>query len=56
MARPRFTRRLVQGLGPGVRYLEVDAGHGLVYPSQPGWPEVERAVLEFADQLLVASV
>lgn len=55
VARPRYTRRLVQRLGPGVRYLEVDAGHGLVYPGRPGWPEVERAVLGFADQVLGVS-
>lgn len=51
VARPRYTRRLVQRLGPGVRYIEIDAGHGLVYPDQPGWPEVERVVLGFADEL-----
>jgi carboxylesterase len=52
VARPGYTRRLVQGLGPGVRYLEIDAGHSLVYPSEPGWPKVKQTVLAFADEVL----
>jgi carboxylesterase len=51
LARPRYTRRLVQGLGPGVRYHEVDVGHGLVYPDEPSWAEVEGTVLAFADHV-----
>jgi hypothetical protein len=56
LARPRYTRRLVERLGPGVRYLEIDAGHGLVYPSEPSWREVEKSVLDFADQVLGRSM
>lgn len=52
VARPRYTQKLAQCLGPEVRYREIDAGHGLVYPSEPSWAEVERAVLAFAEQVL----
>jgi pimeloyl-ACP methyl ester carboxylesterase len=51
IARARYTRRLVQGLGRGVRYHEVDADHSLIYPDEPSWAEVERTVLAFADQV-----
>jgi pimeloyl-ACP methyl ester carboxylesterase len=52
VAQPYFTRRLVQRLGPDVRYHEIDAGHGLVYPEEPSWPAVEQVVLAFAGQVL----
>jgi carboxylesterase len=52
VARPRYTRRLVRRLGPGIRYIEVDGGHSLVYPSEPIWPTVEQAVLEFAADVI----
>ena len=55
VAHPRFTRRLVQVLGQDVRYFEIDAGHGLVYPEEPSWAEVKQAVLAFADQVLESS-
>jgi len=55
VARPRYARRLAQCLGPGARYQEIDAGHGLVYSLEPSWPEVQQAVLAFADQVLEAS-
>jgi len=56
VARPRYTRRLAQRLGPGARYQEIDAGHGLVYASEPSWPEVQQIVIAFADQVFQASV
>jgi alpha-beta hydrolase superfamily lysophospholipase len=54
VARPRYTRRLVRRLGPGIRYTEVDGGHSLVYPTDPVWPTVEKAVLDFADEVIRA--
>jgi pimeloyl-ACP methyl ester carboxylesterase len=51
VARPRYARRLAECLGTGARYLEIDAGHGLVYPAEPSWPEVKQTVLAFADEI-----
>jgi pimeloyl-ACP methyl ester carboxylesterase len=55
VARPRYARRLARCLSPGARYQEIDAGHGLVYCSEPSWPEVRQTVLAFADQVLEGS-
>jgi pimeloyl-ACP methyl ester carboxylesterase len=49
VARPQFTRRLVRRLANVVGYVELDAGHRLVYTSEKSWPRVEREVLDFAD-------
>ena len=46
--RPAQTRRLLRRLPAPLTYLEVAAGHTLMGPRCPVWPEVERAVLEFA--------
>jgi carboxylesterase len=51
VAKPRFTRRLARRLAHKAGYVEVDAGHRLVYPSEPGWPRVEREVLDWANSL-----
>jgi carboxylesterase len=51
VARPQYARRLAQCLGSGARYLEINANHALVYPTEPSWPHVERAVLEFAKEI-----
>jgi carboxylesterase len=48
VSRPANTQRLVNALPSGVRYVRVEAGHDLIEPTSPGWPEVERTVLEFA--------
>jgi carboxylesterase len=48
VARPQFTRRLARRLTHVVDYVEVDAGHRLVYTSESNWPQVERTVLEWA--------
>jgi pimeloyl-ACP methyl ester carboxylesterase len=52
VARPQFTRRLVRRLANVVGYVELDAGHRLVYTSEKNWPRVEREVLDFADSTL----
>jgi carboxylesterase len=54
VSRPQFTRRLARRLAHVVGLVEVDAGHRLVYPSEPNWPQVEREVLSFARSLLDA--
>jgi carboxylesterase len=43
------TRRLVQRLPKRVQYQEMWAGHNLIYPHDPGWPYLERAILGFAN-------
>ncbi|MGQ0600990.1 MAG: alpha/beta hydrolase [Anaerolineales bacterium] len=48
VSRPANTLRLVSALPPGTRFVRVDAGHDLIEPASPAWPEVERAVLTFA--------
>jgi carboxylesterase len=52
VAKPRFTRRLARRLKHIEGYVQVDAGHRLVYTSEPNWLQVEKLVLEFADSLL----
>lgn len=43
------TRELLSQLSNPLRYLEVAAGHHLLDPVQPAWPQVNRTILEFAD-------
>jgi pimeloyl-ACP methyl ester carboxylesterase len=42
------TRKLMRRLPGEARYVEVDAGHDLILPEKPAWPQVEAAVVEFA--------
>jgi len=46
------TRRLLRRLAGPTHYIEVTAGHDLVDPNQPAWPQVEQAVLTFAHSQL----
>jgi carboxylesterase len=46
------TRRLLQRLAGPLQYVEVPAGHDLIKPDQPGWAQVQKAVLAFAQNLL----
>jgi len=49
---PGKTRRLLQRLAGPLQYVEVSAGHDLVKPDQPGWAQVQKAVLAFAQNSL----
>jgi esterase/lipase len=51
VVRAAATQRLAAALPAGTRYLEVDAGHDLVWQANPAWPEVSRAVTDFADEV-----
>ncbi|MBN1994099.1 MAG: alpha/beta fold hydrolase [Anaerolineae bacterium] len=42
------TRRLLRRLPGLVRFEEINTGHYLIRPEDPGWPAVEQAVLAFA--------
>ena len=48
VVRPPQTARLVRRLPVKPRYVEVDAGHDLILPENPAWPQVEAAVIDFA--------
>jgi carboxylesterase len=52
VARPKYTRRLARRLMRQVGYTEIDAGHRLVYRSEPGWPQVEGEVVRLANAAL----
>jgi alpha-beta hydrolase superfamily lysophospholipase len=43
------TRELLSQLSSPLHYLEVAAGHHLLDPGQPAWPQVNRTILAFAD-------
>lgn len=51
VVRPTLTQRLAQRLPGPLDYLELPAAHNLLDPSQPAWPQVVTAVLDFADRL-----
>ncbi len=51
VARPAGARKLLARLPRGTRYLEVDGEHDLMRPGNPAWPDVERALLDFAAEL-----
>ncbi len=44
------THRLLRRLPGPLRYQEVASGHTMIYPHDPGWPLLERTVLDFAMQ------
>jgi carboxylesterase len=44
---PARTRRLAMQLGGPLSYHELDAGHDLVNPELPAWPQVQRLLLAF---------
>lgn len=46
------TRRLLNRLPNGARYVEVDSEHDLTLPENPAWPQVEAAVVAFAREML----
>jgi carboxylesterase len=56
LARPDYTRLLSCRFRTPARYLELPAGHRLLAERGPCWPEVERAVLEFAGSLCNAGL
>jgi pimeloyl-ACP methyl ester carboxylesterase len=51
VALPKLTRALRRRLRANPVYLELEAGHDLVEPDCAAWPEVARAVLDFAATL-----
>lgn len=44
---PQRTEELVARLGGPVRHVILDAGHDLLDPEKPAWPELESSVLAF---------
>jgi pimeloyl-ACP methyl ester carboxylesterase len=50
---PWQTRRMLRRIPGKPAYVEVDSGHDLFDVTAPGWADVERTVLEFAEGLLV---
>jgi pimeloyl-ACP methyl ester carboxylesterase len=51
LVRPAATRALVRQLRGLRRYLTVEAGHDIILPGCPAWPQVEEAVLDFAREV-----
>ncbi len=51
VVQPKHTRALVARMPGSPRYLEVPAGHDLLRPEAPGWPETVTAVLGFAREV-----
>ena len=51
LANPEVSRHLQQRLSGPTQYREVRAGHDLIRPENPAWPEVKQTVLEFAQSL-----
>ncbi len=51
VARPAGARKLLARLPRGTRYVEVDGEHDLMRPGNPAWPEVERVLLDFANEI-----
>ena len=49
--KPTFTRQWVTRLPSQLSYHELPAAHDLPDPRQPAWPQVEAAVLRFAEEL-----
>lgn len=47
VVKPEFTRQLLQQFAGPVEYVEIDAQHDLIDPTLPDWPHLERALLEF---------
>ncbi len=53
VVRVEQTRRLRRRLSNDVRYVEVDSEHDLTLAENPAWPQVEAAVLEFVQDLVL---
>jgi carboxylesterase len=51
-AKPSLTHRLVARFREMPCYVPVNADHDLINPLEPDWPRVERAVLDFAHDVL----
>jgi len=49
VVRAEQTRRLLQRFTNGHSYVEVDAEHDLTLAENPAWPQVEAAVVKFAE-------
>jgi len=49
VVRAEQTRQLLQKFSNGQSYVEVDAEHDLTLAENPAWPQVEAAVLKFAE-------
>lgn len=49
---PKQTRALLQRLPKPMRYVEVEAEHDLLNPDKAPWPQVEQAVLTFAQHMV----
>jgi carboxylesterase len=48
---PAGSRKLLQRLGGPIHYVELVAGHDLLDPTRPAWPQVEHTILDFANSL-----
>jgi len=47
------TRKLLGRLPDGAQYVEVDSEHDLTLPENPAWPQVEAAVVGFAQNIVL---
>jgi carboxylesterase len=56
VVRVPLTQKLMGRFSGAVEYVEVDSGHNLTQPSNPAWPTVSAAVVQFAEGLLGRSV
>ncbi len=48
VSRPAYTKRLIAKLPEAPAYVEVDSDHNVTDVSNPAWPAVREAVLDFA--------
>lgn len=51
VVRSTSSRRFAARLAGPAHYREIPAGHDLLDATKPAWPEVERAVLDFAQEI-----
>jgi carboxylesterase len=51
---PQRTRRLVKRLAGPTYYQEIPSGHNMIYPNDPGWLDLTRIVLDFAQEVIRA--
>lgn len=56
VSRPVHSQTLARLLGPAAAYISVDAGHELLDETQPAWPTVKTALLEFAQRVAPKAV
>ncbi len=55
VSRPANTRRLISELPEPAAYVEVDSDHNVTDTSNAAWPEVSRAVLDFAARIAAST-